>query len=339
MPLMTRSFLIALVWLAGAATASAAEICNQTSYIIEAALGWRTDGQIAVEGWTRIRPGECVRAGPDIPPESREPLLLYARSSAAYLGGVREWRGDVPLCVGPSDFSAEGVTDCEALGLEERGFTILRDEHRQRSVLVEPAGYGDRAEEAGIQRLLQATGADIRSIDGLAGRRTTSAIASFVQTAQLPRTPQRPELIDALEAAALRRNATTGLTLCNETDMAAAAVIARQRNEVWESRGWWRLEPGACARVIADRVETRDIYIYAETMDTPRQLTGGTEMFCVAPSRFLSEGRTDCVNRGYAEAMFRQIPQPVEGRATITLAATDFADPVATALRPGEDEE
>lgn len=325
MAAMTRIALIAGLWLVALSPASAAEICNQTSYIVQAALGWRSNGEIAVEGWTRIRPGECVQAGPDIPPDSTEPLLLYARSSAAYLGGVREWRGEVPLCVGSSDFSAEGVTDCDALGLEQRGFTILRGEHRQRSVLIEPAGYGDNAEEAGLQRLLQANGSDIRTIDGIAGRRTTSAIANFVRAAEMPRVPERPELIDALEAAALRRNATIGLTLCNETGEQAAAVIARQRNDAWESRGWWRLEPGACARVIAEALITRDIHVYAETLNQSRPLSGGTEIFCVAPSRFLSEGREECAERGYAEAAFRQIPEPVEGRMTLTFTPADFA--------------
>lgn len=323
---MIRIALIITVWLAALAPASAAEICNQTSYIVQAALGWRSNGEIAVEGWTRIRPGECVRAGPDIAPDSTEPLLLYARSSAAYLGGVREWRGDVPLCVGPSDFSAEGVTDCEALGLEQRGFTILRGEHRQRSVLVEPADFGDNAEEAGLQRLLQANGADIRTIDGIAGRRTTTAIANFVRSAEMPRVPERPELIDALEAAALRRNAAMGLTLCNESGQQAAAVVARQRNDAWESRGWWRLEPGACARVIAEPMTTRDVYVYAETLAQARPLTGGTEIFCVAPSRFLSEGREQCAERGYGEAAFRQIPAPAGGSVTMSFGPLDFSD-------------
>ena len=329
MQIMFR-FCLALLLAAPAAPAFAAELCNETSYIVEAAMGWRQNDEIAVEGWTRIRPGECVNSGPDIDPESSDPLLLYARSSAAYLGGVREWRGEVPLCVGPSDFSAEGVSDCEALGLEQRGFTVLRGEHRQRSVLVESANFGDAAQEAGVQRLLQATGADIRTIDGLSGRRTTRAISAFVQAAELPRVPERPELIDALEATALQRNASTGLTFCNETGGPAAIVIARQRNDMWESRGWWRLEPGACARVMAARLETPNVYFYAETTGaTPRQLTGGEEAFCVAPSRFLAEGRTNCADRGYVSHPFRQIPEPVDASATVTLQPDDFEAPPA----------
>ena len=48
---------------AGAQQARAAingwSLCNETSYVLEAATG-RPDGRsIQVQGWTRLRPGEC----------------------------------------------------------------------------------------------------------------------------------------------------------------------------------------------------------------------------------------------------------------------------------------
>ncbi|MEN0653630.1 MULTISPECIES: DUF1036 domain-containing protein [Hyphobacterium] len=310
--------------------AEAAELCNETSFIAQVALAWREDDRILVEGWTRLRPGECVEAGPDIDPGSDEPLLFYARSSAAYLEGVREWRGPITLCVGPSDFAVEGITDCEPLGLEPRGFMLLEGEHRQRAVLIEPADFGDRAQEAGTQRLLQAAGYDIRAIDGVEGQRTFRAIANFVRDAGLPRTPERPELIDAIEAAAINRNTRLGLRICNDTDERAAVAIARQRGDIWESRGWWRLEPGSCTRAIAARLASADIWYYAELLgETRRPLLGGTERFCFAPSRFSAEGRTACAARGYAEAGFARIAEPVEGLSTVTLTNGNFIPPVA----------
>ncbi len=326
--------LLFLAFLIPAVPAQAADICNETSFIVEAALGWATPQRdIAVEGWTRIRPGECVEAGPGIHPDSSDPLLFYARSSAAYLGGVREWGGPLDLCVGASDFAVEAVSDCDALGLDRRGFDVLRGEHRFRTVLVEPADFGADAQEAGIQRLLRDAGYDIRLIDGLDGRRTTRAIAAFVQAEGLPRTPPRPELIDALEAAAIRRNAEAGLIVCNETEGRIAVALGRQRETVWEARGWWRLDAGGCARLIADHLSTANAWFYAERSgETGGTLQGGTETFCFSPSRFVAEGRTDCAGRGYSTGAFRQIPDPVEGTSHIALTIDDFRIPARQAI-------
>ncbi|WP_421792820.1 DUF1036 domain-containing protein [Hyphobacterium sp.] len=333
--MMLRLAFILLIVLP-AAPARAIDVCNETSFIVEVALGWITeDRDIAVEGWTRVRPGECVEPGPVIDPESDNPLLFYARSTSAYLGGVREWGGQLDLCVGASDFAVEGVDDCESLGLDRRGFDILRGDHRLRSVLIEPADFGTRAQEAGTQRLLRDAGYDIRTVDGLAGRRTTRAISAFVQATGLPRTPPRPELIDALEAAAIQRNADAGLIVCNETVGRIAIALGRQRGEIWEARGWWRLDAGGCARVIAEHLDEANAWIYAEqTGETRGRLQGGTEAFCFAPSRFVAEGREECAGRGYAQGYFRQIPEPVEGTSRLALSIADFRLPAETA-EPG----
>jgi hypothetical protein len=73
-------------------------------------------------------------------------------------------------------------------------------------VLVELADYGDRAEEAGLQRLLQSAGYDINVIDGYAGRRTRRQIAAFEAISTAAFGADRSELIEALHQRALERN-------------------------------------------------------------------------------------------------------------------------------------
>jgi uncharacterized membrane protein len=309
-----------------AAPAQAAQVCNQTSYVIQTAVGWDVEGGVTVRGWTRIRPGECVNAPDELDREGDAPLYLYARTSAAYPDGVREWRGDQRLCVDETDFDLVSNGRCESLGLQERAFLRLFGGQRDRATLTEPANYGERALQAGQQRLLSAAGQNISAIDGFAGRRTRNAVAAFLEGAGIEDTPSDPELIDALEAAALRRNAGSGITFCNDASVDIATAIGRRNGERWESRGWWRLQPGECARVLAQRLESPDAHFYAERLSAGerRPLAGGDEEFCLSPSRFLAEGRTDCAQRGYGRALFRPVGELENGGVRLSLGDEDF---------------
>ena len=53
-------------------------------------------------------------------------------------------------------------------------------------------------------------------------------------------------------------------------------------------------------------------------------MSGGNERFCLAPARFVSEGRENCTQRGYAEARFRVIPEPEDGGVRISVSDDDF---------------
>ncbi|WP_291841830.1 DUF1036 domain-containing protein [Maricaulis sp.] len=318
-----------VLFLTSAPRADAAELCNETSYIVEAAAAWAVEGGVAIEGWTRLRPGNCVTIANDVDLDSDQPIFYYAKSSIAYLGGVREWRGTVPLCVDESDFEVVANTRCSSLGMASRDFFIREGDDRERTVLVEPVNFGSRAGIAGIQRLLQSAGYPITAVDGLSGRSTSRSVSSFLSDAGLTSRPSDDALIDALEARALGRNAGSGLTMCNEADGDIAVAIGYQLGTIWQSRGWWRIHAGECARVLATRLETANAFYYAERINTAgrRGLVEGNESFCIAPARFVAEGRTDCIDRGYTAASFRRIAQPSEGGARITLGEGDFRRP------------
>lgn len=318
---------LAVLVLAGvfAPQARAGEVCNETSYFVEAAKAWSGPAGLSAQGWQRIAPGACVRfAG--IPAGVNQ--FLYARTTEAYLGGVREWVGRTPVCVDRANFQLEGATDCEAMGLDVREFRQLAPSERSRAVLVEPDNFGGRAEEAGVQRLLQALGYDVRVIDGFAGRRSRTQIAAFERDSGSSYGTNYTRLAAALHAAALERNRQIGLTVCNNAGSAIGVAVARQRNERWQSRGWWRIEPESCMRVVAERLAAGDTFIFAQTVNGTRSepLRRGVEAFCVAPGRFTAEGRSNCVERGYTPALFRTSPVPVNGASRLTLEASDFED-------------
>lgn len=308
------------------------QICNETSYVLEAATA-RPDGQaILVQGWTRLRPGECrlaVRA-----PLARGTHYLYARTSAAHRGGRGQWGGDARLCVDPSrTFSIENPPECAAMGLEERLFRRVqinkRDSWRTSFAEAEPYTLA-RARQAGLQRLLNDAGYDLygnqRSIDP---RVIASAIAQFRVNARLAPNASEDQLIDALEVAARRRADQVGLTLCNRTRGHLWTAVARRRGEGWESRGWWELNPNGCVRTI-DEVLTQDLYYVFASLDSDqgqRLLAAGGEPFCTSPSRFAILGRVNCDQRYYDTGLFTPISAHQRQGLVVDFTDNDFLPP------------
>ena len=313
-----------VIGVCAASPARAGEVCNETSFMIEAAKAWRTATGLSVEGWVQIAPGGCAPVGPDVETEQ----YLYARSTAAYPGGVREWRGGLEVCVDETDFSFEGVADCAALGLEARMFRRLTEDERDRAVLVELEDFRERADEAGLQRLLQAAGYDIRMIDGYAGRRTRRQVEQFQSDAGASFDTDRDGLVQALHTAALARNRNAGLQVCNQAGTLVAAATARATGDGYQSTGWWRIEPGGCAHVLSERLTAGEVFVYARLMGdgAPLSITDGGEAFCVAAGRFTTQERTDCRAIGFESALFRPAPEPQDGGAELVLTRADFEE-------------
>jgi len=286
------------------------QVCNETSFVLEAATG-RPDGRsIQVQGWTRLRPGECRLAVGA--PLTRGTHYLYARTSTAHRGGRRQWGGDATLCVDPSaSFQIENPPRCTD-SYEARRFRRVQINKRDswRTSFSEATTYTlARARQTGLQRLLDDAGYDLREGRRSADpRRIAQAIAQFRAAARLAPSASEDQLIDALEVAARRRAGQVGLTLCNRTHGRVWTAVGRRRGEGWESRGWWPLNPGGCVRTIDEVLTQERYYVYAtlETNEGPRFLSSG-EPFCTSPARFAILGRTHCENRYYQTALFSPI--------------------------------
>lgn len=302
------------------------QLCNETSFVLEAATG-RPDGRaIVVQGWTRLRPGECrIAIGA---PLARGTHYLYARTSSAHRGGRRQWGGDARLCVdSSSSFTIENPPQCSAMSLDERRFRRVQINKRDswRTSFAEATPYTiARARQSGLQRLLDDAGYDLR--EGRRGadpRRIAQSIAQFRQSARLAPSASEDQLIDALETAARRRAQQVGLTLCNRARSRMWTAVARRRGEGWESRGWWPLNPGGCVRTI-DEVLIQEVYfVHAslETSDGIRQLAAGGEPFCTSGARFAILGRENCEARYYDAMLFT----PISARGRDGLVV-DFED-------------
>lgn len=308
------------------------QICNETSYVLEAATG-RPDGRaIVVQGWWRLRPGECRLSVPA--PLARGVHYLYARTSPAHRGGRRQWGGDARLCVDPNrSFQIENPPQCAAMGLEERDFRRVQINKREtwRTSFAEAQPYTlQRARQAGMQRLLSDAGYEIsQSNSGGDPRAIAAAIAQFRAAARLQPNANENQLIDALETAARRRSDQVGLTLCNRTRGHVWTAVARRRGEGWESRGWWGLGPGGCVRTL-DEVLIQDIYYVYASLDSdqgPRLLAAGGEPFCTSPARFAILGREHCDARYYDTGLFTPIGARNRVGLVVDFEERDFLEP------------
>ncbi|MEO0982519.1 MAG: DUF1036 domain-containing protein [Pseudomonadota bacterium] len=306
-------------------------VCNETSFVLDTAAGRPEGGGVIVEGWKKIRPGSCetVMDGPLRPGLH----FVYARSSIAHRGGLRRWGGDHELCVDPTgSFSLESPPECAAMGLETRGFRPIVVERRGswRTVLKETELYSlERARAAGVQRLL--TDAEIAepTIDGYLGRRTRRDIANFLSENNLPTDLSDEDLIDTLELRAVDRSRAVGMTLCNRSRKRVWSAIARRTGDDWESRGWWLLEAGGCARVVDESLIQTEHFVYAEMEDGDQELVleRGSDTFCVGRSKFVIAGRRDCEAAAYRSALFASTPTPQDGKLIYEFFERDFVEP------------
>jgi uncharacterized membrane protein len=305
-------------------------LCNRTSYVIEAAVA-RYEGQgVVVDGWKRLRPGACELAlAGELKPGVH---YLFGRSSTAHRGGRKIWGGDFPLCVDSSgSFSVESPQDCSAMGLEPRDFrpVLVENKSSWRTSFTETEDFSAaESAAAGVQRLLADAGVFNGNIDGNIGRKTRTAIGEFLSQNNLPAETSDDDLIDVLEQIAQERGRNIGMTLCNRTRNRIWSAIARRRGEGWESRGWWMLESGGCARVIDEPLLTAEHFVFAEMEEDGklRTLKNAADPFCVARVRFAILGRKDCEASAYRTGLFKATPPAENRRLMYEFFERDFAE-------------
>ncbi len=305
------------------------KLCNKTSYVIEAAIA-RPDGKgLIVEGWTKLAPGTCKLALKG--PLEADIHFLYARSSEAHRGGSREWGGEYDLCIDPTgSFTTESQPDCAAWGMESRGFRPVLIQRRSswNTTFTETDTYTlEMARAAGVQRLLEDAGVYSGAIDGRLGPRTRAAITQFLKDKDLPSNTSDADLIDLLEQVAKSRAREVGFTLCNRTKKRIWSAIARRRGDDWESRGWWMLAAGGCARVIDAPLRAREHFVYGEMEDGDkvRTLAKASDAFCVGRAKFVINGRDNCEQSAYRTALFASTPPPTGRKLVFEFFERDFA--------------
>jgi len=314
------------------------QICNQTSYVLRIANAYMREGRVQAAGWQTLHSGACLSES--TPQDS--PRYLYAESLPIHNGDIREWAGSVKLCADTSDFQSDAASNCEMQDLLTRQYLAVNPVEF-RTDLIEPGEFGDKAETAGIQRLLKDAGYKISRIDGVAGRRTSQTIKSFKKDKSLDSGISNTNLINALIDAAQDNKASIGLEICNESSARIWSAIATRHQGGWQSRGWWDIEPNACAKPYNAPLKGTETHIYAlqENVDAAgmalpdrhlRTISAVPSQFCIAEAKFSALGREFCTESGYNIANFR--PVTTENNGTkISLTDVDFTEVNSAGLR------
>ncbi len=313
--------------------ASAWEVCNETSFGLRVAVATTIDGALTPKGWNFARPGQCLL----FTAAEGTARYVYAESSSAHQGGIREWRGATELCTDETDFESNNEVSCSLQDMGSRHFLSV-DPAEEKSSFVEIEEYGDKAPIAGLQRLLRDLGYTVPKIDGRLGRQTNRSLAKFLKAEGLAKTMRVEGKLDALAAASLKKADEIGITLCNKTEARMWTAVAYRQAASWEARGWWAIEPGQCLRPHTQSIKSDDAHIFAllenEGGDDKilKSTTAVPAQFCISQSRFSATQRENCADRGYRAASFRPLPTNKDG-VTLTLTAADFTASKTGGLR------
>jgi uncharacterized membrane protein len=310
-------------------------LCNKTSYALSAAIGYVDGDRLATRGWWRLRSGQCKVVLTE--PTAAGRYFVYAEAIPGHRGALRAWSGDTLLCVEQTGFfNLRNQDVCRDDPSRQRGFfdvevTAAAGGNWQTD-FAESANFTVySAEVAGVQRLLQDLGKSNGSIDGSLGKDTQRIIAGYRKEKNLADgSAIDDELIDALMEDANARESKLGFFFCNRAESPVWSAIAMQEEgDVYRSRGWWRLEPSECAKIVKGQLGKDHYYVYGliEEGRSERRLAGGDRSFCVNAVKFDLKNDTTCADLDIDEAVFRRVEIGSSPSATFEFTSDMFVAP------------
>ena len=295
---------------------AALTLCNRTSYILYAATSAiqspkSETPKIETMGWTRIAPGDCQPARKE--PLTAESYLVYARSGIAHSGPARAWGGAYPVCVKDTNFAIrQAVTQpiCTAEDTFALPFAALGNRGKSEWTMnfdETPAMTLTEAQLAGVKRLLKDNGYPIARIDGKPDKATGAALMDFRKRMNFGPNAGNAELFQALEQQARQKTAPAGYTICNDSREVLLAALGQVERGKAVSRGWWTVQPGACAKAITTPLKSEAVYLLARKKNGSA-LVSGPQKFCTTPVIFEVRGSENCIGRGLVEQGFALTP-------------------------------
>src|ERR1044072_6098469 len=139
----------------------------------------------------------------------------------------------------------------------------------------------------------------------------------------------RRAVLAAMAALSLTASARADLQFCNKTSYVLDLALALEDKGAAATRGWFRVEPGACKGVMQGNPRAEQIYVHARAAAAygPSPLPqAGHAAFCVADGNFIIAAAKTCQTRtGQRLARFSQI-KPSETEQGLTAYLREEAD-------------
>jgi uncharacterized membrane protein len=159
------------------------------------------------------------------------------------------------------------------------------------------------AQLAGAKRLLKDNGYPIARIDGQPDKATGSGLADFRRRMKFAPQAGNAELFAALEQQAALKAAPAGYTVCNDSRQTLLVALGQSEGGQPVSRGWWTVEPGACAKTSTAALKSDAVYLLAQNK-SGGVVAGGARKFCTTTVIFDIRGAGNCTGRGLNEQGF-----------------------------------
>ena len=303
--------------------------CNQTSYALSIAVGLKNGAMVFTRGWWPVSPGACrvVIKGP----LNQNTYFSFARSSYSHDGPIRTWGGTHDLCTGKVNFQASGNegSPCGP-GYMPLGFASVDTQGKSGwlTTLSEGGPIKDlsSARIAGLQRLLSDVGLFEGAIDGVAGPKFTEAMTQ-ARSALGASSADAAALYAKLLTEATRIQTSSGLTFCNRTQSIIWSAFGREIQGKPQSKGWYRLLPEQCEKVIKEKLTEQVVYAFAtvEKSEGVAETWGGTMVFCTKDSSFDFEESANCTGKGFSSTGFFQIN--TNGQPSVTFEFVPRTEP------------
>lgn len=294
-------------------------LCNETSYVIDAAIGVQSADEVTTRGWFQVFPGQCrvVVQGP----LDADKYYFMSRAPDYYDIAVTRFESGVRLCVGSGDFLIAGATQCADPSHKFERFIEVEPKSSgddwELSIAEEALFDRDEASLAGAQRLLGMLGYDAGRIDGVAGELTKNALAAFVEAAGLPATETPgPDAYRALIAELKAKQAGVGLQVCNETRHLVWTALGIPEDGELTAKGWFKIPAGDCVRPYKKPLDGSAIYSFGEAVDENGPIISadnipliwdGDTLLCTQSTRFSVVEHENCEAKGMTPTRFRRI--------------------------------